>query len=119
MIKFVPKTAAQAGLNSDDNIFIYTGYDLTSDEECGKCIFKLNGYDMSILKIDSESDDETIEGLIRSALNYGANRGAYIASFDADKGINVALLLGFKEKDGSLTGEIPELLAGSCCKKSN
>ena len=39
-------------------------------------------------------------------------------SYKAASGVNVAKTLGFKEnKDNILEGEIPELLAGSCCKK--
>ncbi len=62
-------------------------------------------------------DDETAEGLIRSALNAAANRGAYTCVYEPDDFVSVAALLGFEEENGKRTGEIPFLLAGHCCKK--
>ena len=74
MIRFVP-VPENAGVCG------YVGYDLSNDgKECGRCTFRLNGYTMEILFVESlDNDAETAEGLIRSALNYGANRLAYIA----------------------------------------
>lgn len=117
MIKYVPKSASDLGL-ADQFKFGYIGYDLSKDnKECGKCISRIDRYTMDILSVESDEDDETIEGFIRSALNFGANRSVYIAYYKAEKGINVAKTLGFKENDdGVLEGEIPYLLQGSCCK---
>ena len=63
-----------------------------------------------------DGDAETQEGLIRSALNYAGNRNAYVAYYCAPQAQNVALLLGFLKQGDKLYGEIPFLLAGSCCK---
>ena len=120
MLKYLPITSDKLPepYNSDDSLNGYIGYDLSKSEECGFSVFRLNGYTMEIIDVVSESDDETVEGFIRSSLNYGANRGAYIAYYKAASGLNVAKMLGFKEnKEKILEGEIPELLAGSCCKK--
>lgn len=120
MIKFVPVTSDKLsdGFASDDSLFGYIGYDLSADgRKCGECVFRLNGYTMEILSVEAEGDDETAEGLIRSALNYGANRLSYIAYYKAKKHISVAELLGFeKDNNGVLSGDIPTLLQGSCCK---
>lgn len=121
MIKYIPVkyTELKEPYSSDSSLSGYFGYDLSDeDRECGKCIFRINGYSMEILSVESNSDDETVEGFIRSALNYGANRNAYIAFYKAENGIKVADMLGFQDKGGVLTGEIPELLAGSCCKNN-
>ena len=120
MIKFVPVTSDKLsdGFASDSCLLGYIGYDLSADgRKCGECVFRLNGYTMEILSVEAEGDDETAEGLIRSALNYGANRLAYIAYYKAEKHVSVAELLGF-EKDNNcvLSGDIPTLLQGSCCK---
>lgn len=121
MIKFVPVTAEKLGSDFSDDLSLcgYIGFDLSAGgSECGKCVFKLNGYTMDLIYVEAlNSDAETAEGLIRSALNYGANRGVYIAYYRADSFIETARLLGFENDSNSvLSGEIPELLKGSCCK---
>ena len=120
MLKFVPLNNNELGVpfSEDNTLAGYIGYDLSDDNrECGKCVFRLNGYSMEILYVDSyDNDPETIEGLIRSALNYGGNRNVYMADYKADKGIEVAVTLGFEDNGGVLSGDIPTLLQGSCCK---
>ena len=121
MIKFVPVSSENLSgqFKNCENIFGYIGYDLSADSvECGKCVFRLRGYEMDILSVEVyDSDPETAEGLIRSALNYGANRSAYMAYYRADSALETAQTLGFeKDKDGILSGDIPSLLKGSCCK---
>lgn len=104
----------------DKSVSGYIGYDMNQDgKECGFSVFKLYGYTMEIIDVVSNSDDETKEGFIRSSLNYGANRGTYIAFYKAKNAIDVAKKLGFKENNNNvLEGEIPDLLAGHCgrCK---
>lgn len=120
MIKFVPVTSDKLGepFSSDSTLCGYIGYDYDADgAECGKCVFRLNGYTMDVCFVEAlDSDAETEEGLIRSALNYGANRGVYIAFYKAEAAHDVARVLGFEEENGVLSGEIPTLLKGSCCK---
>ncbi len=120
MIKFSPVSNDKLPepYCNDASLNGYIGYDMNdSAKECGFSVFRLGGYTMEILNIVTECDDETVEGFIRSSLNYGANRGAYIAFFNSANGIKVAERLGFKANDKKiLEGEIPELLAGSCCK---
>jgi len=116
MIRYTPVTNGELNID-DSNIFGYIGTDMSHDEICGKCIAQLNDYSMKILSLESIDDAETIEGFIRSTLNYGANRSAYIAYYCADTGTEIAKSLGFSEdKNGVLCGELPVLLAGSCCK---
>lgn len=120
MLKFVPVDYKQLDepYCNDSSLNGYIGYDLSDNSRlCGRCVFRLNGYSMEILCIESlDNDAETIEGLIRSALNFGGNRNVYIAQFKADVGIEVAEMLGFETENGILTGDIPTLLKGSCCK---
>lgn len=120
MIKFSPVSSDKLPekYRCDASLNGYIGFDMSnSGAECGYSVFRVNGYTMEIIDVDGACDEETIEGFIRSSLNYGANRGAYIAYYKSSKGIGVAKTLGFKENnDRILEGEIPELLAGSCCK---
>lgn len=119
MIKFSPLSPDElpSCYSHDSSLNGYVGFDMNDDKICGYSVFRLNGYSMDIIDILSDADDETVEGFIRSSLNYGANRGAYIAFYSAEKGRNVAISLGFSENgNGIFEGEIPELLAGHCCK---
>ncbi|MBP3938737.1 MAG: hypothetical protein IK955_04955 [Clostridia bacterium] len=120
MLKFLPVNFKELGAPfcEDETVNGYIGYDLSDNgKECGKCAFRLNGYSMEILSVDVyDNDTETIEGLIRSALNFGGNRNVYIAEFKSDKGVDVAVTLGFELEEGTYKGDIPSLLQGSCCK---
>lgn len=69
----------------------------------------------AVLQIEADND-ETAEGLIRSALNAAANRSAYTAVYEPAAFRNIAMILGFEQDGDKLTGEIPFLLTGSCCK---
>ena len=120
MIRFIPVTSDKLSepYSSEENCFGYIGYDMDAgDSVCGKCVFRLNGYTMDVCYVEALNDDaETEEGLIRSALNYGANRGVYIAYYKAEAAVDVAKVLGFEDENGTLSGDIPPLLRGSCCK---
>lgn len=119
MLKFVPVGYEKLDYPfcEDETLNGYVGYDLDTNEICGKCVFRLKGYRMEIIYVDAVGmDDETVEGLIRSALNFGGNRNVYIAEYKAKNGINVAEMLGFLIEKGVLEGDIPSLLKGSCCK---
>lgn len=119
MLKFVPVDNNRLGNNfSDDETIVgYIGYNLDNNCECGYCAFRLEGYSMEILAVKAyDNDAETAEGLIRSALNYGGNRNVYIARYKASDSVDVAVMLGFTDENGILTGDIPTLLKGSCCK---
>lgn len=120
MLKFVPVDYKDLDLPfcNDSTLNGYIGYDLSDNSKlCGRCVFRLNGYSMEIIFVEAlDNDAETIEGLIRSALNFGGNRSVYIARYKAEAGIQVAEMLGFENENGILTGDIPSLLKGSCCK---
>ncbi len=117
MLIFKPKTNLDLGEKyiGDTSALGYIGYD-EKGNECGMAVFHLDGYFIEINEISvPDKDPETQEGLIRSALNYGANRSAYIAYYKADEALDVAKALGFTQVEDKLTGEIPVLLTGHCC----
>lgn len=97
---------------------VYGAYTALENEKItGKCLVQIMGTACEILALETEQDDPLlIEGLVRSALHFSANRGAYAASCRLAFIRDVLLLLGFTEENSAFHGTIPELLAGSCCK---
>lgn len=92
---------------------------IDGENELGSCYVCVDAYKCFVSEIaPKENDSLLIEGLIRSALNFAANRGAYIAECSQAEFKSVLELLGFENKDGIYKGEIPELLKGQCCKSS-
>lgn len=97
---------------SADGVDGYTAAD-ENDKSLGDCRFIYGGYEMKIADITC-SDDLLVEGLVRAAMNYCANRNMYICSVTADLLCPALIRLGFSES--RLTVEIPEALTSSCCK---
>ena len=95
-----------------NNIYLYSAFE--NGEKTGECRFSIDGMYMDFLSVEA-SDPLTAEGLIRSSLNFGANRNAYIARVNTEN-INSQpfITLRFSGKDGLLTAEIPFALQGSC-----
>ncbi len=101
--------------DSDENLTCINAFD--GETVIGSCSVSVNGYECTLSGLTVSSDDSLlVEGLIRSALNYAANRGAYIANCSQSGFDPVLKLLGFEFNNGVYSGEIPELLKGSCCK---
>lgn len=103
MLEFRPADESQ-------NTASYIAYD--KGLECGNCTFDFVGFDMRFTLIDC-SDDSVKEGLMRSAMNYCANRNAYICMIKPDMLCPAAMRLGFTAD--RLAVEIPEALASTCC----
>jgi len=113
MIEFRPVIESDKSEFEYKDINGFFGYIAIEDgvKEVGNCLSRLDGYCINILSLSAD-DSITAEGLIRSALNFGANRGAYIAKMTEVSASSIAESMGFQYKDGVLTGEIPELLFG-------
>lgn len=84
-----------------------------SGDKLGTCEFSYLGYKMNITAIDC-ADDIIIEGLLRAAMNYGANRMVYICTVTKNMLCPALTRLGYS--DDKLTVEIPEALSSSHCK---
>ena len=96
----------------------YVGFD-ENENQIGKCLVVIKNFDCEILNVDCDLEDKLlVEGFIRSALNFCANRNAYMAYCSIEEIKDVLLLLGFKNNNGVYEGEIPSLLKGCCgCQK--
>ncbi len=94
----------------------YIGFD-EDDNNVGKCLVKIDGYNCHIIFVDCDfSDKLLVEGFIRAGLNYCANRNAYMCYCEIDKISDVLTHLGFEKNNNIYSGDIPTLLKGSCCK---
>ncbi len=103
MIEFKP--------NIKDNIIIYNAFE--DGRETGRITLTFEKT-ASKLKLIEACDDETAEGLIRSALTAAGNRNVFSCIYEPQAFASVALRLGFAENKGRLYGEIPFLLSGCC-----
>ena len=107
MIRFIPF--------EDNGIAGMTA--LEGEKEIGRCEFSVEGYNMTFLSVDC-SDDIITEGLARAAMNYAANRNAYIAKIKKEFSSAAFIRLGFAGDD-ILSVEIPEALASGCTCGAN
>ncbi len=101
---------------SEDTVYgAYTA--LENEAVTGKCLVKIRGTACELSALEAlQTDALLIEGLVRSALHFAANRGAYTAECRLENIKDILQLLGFQKADGVFRGTVPELLAGSCCK---
>lgn len=90
---------------------------LEGENEIGRCEFNIEGYNMTFLSVEC-SDDIITEGLARAAMNYAANRNAYIAKIKKEFSSAAFIRLGFSGED-MLSVEIPEALASGCTCGAN
>ncbi|MBR5246634.1 MAG: hypothetical protein IKV25_04600 [Clostridia bacterium] len=95
---------------------VYVGID-EDGNQLGSCLMSMFGYKCYIEIIECDySDKLLVEGFLRSALNFCANRNAYMAYCNLEEISDVLLHLGFENNDCVYSGDIPSLLKGSCCK---
>ena len=83
-----------------------------NDSELGFCTFSLDGFNMEFIDVSCE-DDIITEGLARAAMNYGANKNAYIAKIRKEHFCPAFSRLGFTGGE-AMSVEIPEALTSGC-----
>lgn len=102
MIKFLPfKIDGIIGIKALEN-----------ESELGFCTFSLSGFNMKFEELCCE-DDIITEGLARAAMNYAANKNAYIAKIDRAHFCAAFKRLGF-EGGEVMSVEIPVALTSGC-----
>lgn len=107
MISFLPC--------EEENKVIFTAVD--GGKKIGSCAIILNGYDTEFVSVECD-DDIITEGLARSAMNYAANRMAYIAKIKNTLAKPAFIRLGF-EGENMLSVEIPQALTSGCSCNHN
>lgn len=101
---------------ADNTYGAYLGFD-EDENPVGKCLMSVKEYNCYIHKLDCDYLDKLlVEGFIRAALNFCANRNAYMAHCEIGAISDVLTYLGFENNNGIYSGDIPTLLKGSCCK---
>ncbi|MBQ3005083.1 MAG: hypothetical protein IJM97_06210 [Clostridia bacterium] len=79
--------------------------------DAGFCEIALDNYEVEVLSAEYDKDKPyALELLLRAALNFAANRNAYIAKTKLD----IFTDFPFEKKGDFYEGTIPELLKGSC-----
>ena len=102
MIKFLPfENEEMFGMKAFEN-----------ESELGYCTFSLSGYEMKFAEMQCD-DDIIIEGLARAAMNFAANKNAYIAKADKALLCPAFKRLGFDGEE-IMAVEIPEALTSGC-----
>ena len=102
MIKFIPYEL--------DGVFAMKAVE--NETECGFCTFAIDGFNMKFESVNS-SDSIITEGIARAAMNFAANRNAYIAKIDRNIASDTFIRLGFSGEN-ELSVEIPEALTSGC-----
>ena len=88
---------------------------LCGAEILGKCVLSLADSVAEITEISlSEDDHNTVEGLVRAAFNYAANRNYYIGICNAEGVDKYLEKMNFSKTDKGFTNDIPSILMGSC-----
>lgn len=101
-----------------EDIIGYTAFE--GGKETGQCVCSIEDTVVRIIMLQFSDETPYIgEGLIKSALNFAAGRGAYIAICSKEVKKNHVLPFGFNPSKDGYTGEIPEILMGKCHKFGN
>ncbi|NCC86966.1 MAG: hypothetical protein EOM05_03735 [Clostridia bacterium] len=110
------KLFEQNAINVTDTSMAVVAVNSEDNENYGFCLFDYKDLTATILALEySKKFHFMSEGIVKAALNYAANRGAYIAE-SSNMSINKELIdLGFIQNGKLLTAEIPKIMVGKCC----
>ena len=100
-------------INSDTTVIEFKA--LENEQEYGKCILVLHNSIAEVTFVNyDENNSFIVEGLLKAAYNYAANRSYYIGRCSAEN-IDFALhKLGFYTAENGYENDIPSILMGSC-----
>ena len=104
MIEFKP--------DINDNVIVYRSFE--NSGQTGSVTLILDSSTHCSLREIEAINNETAEGLIRSALTAAANRNSFACNYIPTVFADIARNLGFNDNQGVLYGEIPFLLSGCC-----
>ncbi len=128
MFSFKPVEKSQAdklfneqNLQITDTSMAVIAVNSNQDGNYGYCLFDYNDLTVLIYTLEYSQEYSFLpECLVKAALNFAANRGAYIAECSNMSVKDDLIKLGFKEKNNILCCEIPKIMVGTCnCCKGN
>lgn len=119
MVVFKPCDAAQARAVFDARALAYDAascyaYYTELGGVCYYCLFTVADTRAELLDLDFGAGAVIAEGLLRAALNFAAGESAYAVSCRRPSLDAFLLRFGFRREGACVTGEIPEILTGSC-----
>ncbi len=108
MISFIPDNN-NIGVISQygEGAVLYTALD---GDNRAECVFTVEGSSLRFFSLKADRLTPLAEGLIRSALAYGAARNAYTAEVPLGIAGEDFKRLGFTKKNNVLYAEIPDVL---------
>ena len=119
MIQFKPITDKQLLTNifEDKTALSPTALAVVAIEEektIGSILFSVQKHDCIILEIYAQTN-QIADGLLRSALFYAANHGAFIAYYHKSDWLSLFETMHWQKNDDGFSGEISTLLQCSSC----
>ncbi len=88
---------------------------IEDDKILGKCTLDINNEFALVNNIEfSDGNGYIVEGLIKSAFNYAANRNFFIGRCSADNAEFCFKRMNFVKCEGYYENDIPSILTGRC-----
>ena len=87
---------------------------IEAEKTIGSILFSVQGLDCTILEICAKTN-QIADGLLRSALFYAANHGAFVAYYPKSDWLCLFEAMQWQKKGDGFAGEISTLLQCSAC----
>ncbi len=114
--KVVKNLFEQNGLILNDNSFALRA--LSGEEMLGFCLFEISGDKITVLCVNPEKDRLLADGLIRSTLHVGCERGVTEAFYGEKVSEELLLKIGFIEEKANKKLKLQNLYS-DCCNCSS
>lgn len=90
---------------------------IENDSVGGRCSLSLDGSKAIINQLEFDADKPyLIEGLIKSAFNFAANKNCYMGYCKCENVSNFIDKMNFSKSEDGYFNDIPSILQGNCCK---
>ncbi len=101
----------------DENKVLFEA--LESEIKIGECVLILGKKYADVNSLTFNSDKPyAVEGLLRSAYNFAANKNYYMGTCSCKNIDGFLNKMNFELKDGIYVSDIPSILTGSCLKNN-
>lgn len=111
------KLFKSANMNKSENSFCIRA--MYNDECLGFCIFEIKGKELTVLYIEPLNDCYLADGLLRTALHIGSERGVSEAFYGDRVDIELLKKLKFLENSKEKRLKFQNLFSECCCLQNN